>query len=255
MKTRFCCLGFAMFIVAGLTGCGQSQDSHSHQKFIAWQVDSVQASGIADARADVYRICLNGQINPADEQRVRDWTVRAALTWLRPLKKIDAEVTDQLMLTCDRPHMTIRLRPGSGTSFASPSIMTIYLSRPFGTWSHEFGHAFTGLADTYQSGAGKCFSNQPQSLMCWGAYGPRKDFKIWSTLWPDDIDGLYSNYEKIIGETDAPSFAGQINSEKSFSLEKPWPGFELVDTDSQLSTSEDIESVEIDYSYKPYIDL
>jgi len=146
--------------------------------------------------------------------------------------------------------LTIHLRPGKGTSYASPSVTTIYLTRPYGTWTHELGHALAGLGDTYKGGAGSC-GNQPESLMCWGAYGPRANPEEWSTLWLDDIKGIQANYKKVFpSEGTSPAWADTVDLEESIDFDQPWP-----DTDREEIYFEDhkVELIdgpasEIDYS-------
>lgn len=192
-------------------------------RYTTFSESSVKRCTMAHARKPSVNICLMGQATGADLERAKFWSARASLTWLRVLKVLDTKVTRQIVFTCSNKHLTINLRPGGGTSHASPSVSTIYLTRPYGTWTHELGHALAGLGDTYQGGAGKCGS-QPQSLMCWGAYGPRANPEQWSTLWSDDIKGIEANFKKIFpGGTEAPDWAQNIDLEKPLNLEEPWP--------------------------------
>ena len=140
--------------------------------------------------------------------------------------------------------MALHMLRGSGTSYASPSVSTIYLSRPFGTWTHEFGHALVGLSDTYSGRtAGDCVSGQPESLMCWGAYGPKKDEAAHSTLWADDIAGFQANYYKIFGrDLTPPDWAGTIDLESPLDVNNPWPEFSFP------NRTEDATLVRIDDS-------
>jgi hypothetical protein len=171
-----------------------------------------------------FNICLQGQASAPDLERAHSWAARASLTWLRALKVLDERVTKNIVFTCQDTHLTIQLRPGKGTSFASPSVTTIYLTRPYGTWTHELGHALAGLGDTYVSGSAGSCGGQPPSLMCWGAYGPRANPEEWSTLWPDDIQAIQANFHKVFsGEPVQPSWGDSVDLEKPLNLNEPWP--------------------------------
>lgn len=209
-----------------LTSCGRPF-SPSELSFISWGDSMVRQSVIAKSLEQTLRVCLEGSMNSTDLARARLWTKRAALTWLRIGKVIDNRVSGQMAFSCDKPHLTVRLRQGSGTSYASPSVTTIYLTRPYGTWTHEFGHALAGLSDTYSGRtAGSCLSGQPESLMCWGAYGPRANPEQWSSLWVDDVNGFQSNYRKLFGrELTPPDWASQVNLEAPLDVNQPWPGY------------------------------
>lgn len=207
---------FAVFMI-------NAQKGVSDSRYISFSESSIRRCTIANIRKPSVNICLAGQATGPDLERAKTWAARASLTWLRVMKVLDNQVTRQIVFTCQNKHLTINLRPGGGTSHASPSVSTIYLTRPYGTWTHELGHALAGLGDTYQGGAGKC-GNQPPSLMCWGAYGPRANPDEWSTLWSDDIKGIQANFRKIFpGTVQPPDWALTVDLEKPISLDEPWP--------------------------------
>jgi hypothetical protein len=213
--------GFILIIYGLLTGWAQANALES--RYVSFSESSLRRCTIAQIKKPNINICLSGQATGPDLERAKTWAARASLTWLRVMKVLDEQVTRQIVFTCANPNLTIYLRPGGGTSHATPSNSTIYLTRPYGTWTHELGHALAGLGDTYQGSAGKC-GNQPQSLMCWGAYGPRANPEEWSTLWPDDINGIKANYKKIFpGNSVPPVWANNINLEKPLNLDDPWP--------------------------------
>lgn len=216
----------AFAVTLGIWGCGA--ETHAPQmsetNYLSWSTDSIRASLIGQAKKEVVNVCLQGSVTAADLQRAKTWSRRAILTWFRALKVIDERVTGNIALTCTNRDLTINLKTGDSTSFASPSVATIYTQRPFGTWTHEFGHALAGLTDTYGGGAGSCKSGQPLSLMCWGAYGPRANLNAWSTLWPDDIKGIQANYRLLnSGGTTAPAWADEVDLEAPLDLSTPWP--------------------------------
>ncbi|NBV49846.1 hypothetical protein EBR78_01355 [bacterium] len=212
--------------VFGIVFFGTICFAHSEisTRYKTFSESSVRRCSIMKVRQPTFNICLAGQATGPDLERARTWAARASLTWLRALKVLDASVTRNILFTCEDKHLTINLRPGSGTSHASPSVTTIYLTRPYGTWTHELGHALAGLGDTYVAGsAGNCGS-QPDSLMCWGAYGPRANPEEWSTLWQDDIQGIQYNFLKVLGnQSSSPQWAPSVDLEKSLNLNDPWP--------------------------------
>ena len=243
------------FIVGmvGMASCGQLP-MPSVSSFIPWSSSMIRKSTIARSLEPELHICLEGSMNPRDLERVKTWSRRAALTWLRAIKLIDNRILGRIIFSCEKSHLTIRLQQGGGTSYASPSVSTIYLTRPYGTWTHEFGHAFAGLSDTYAgSAAGSCRSGQPESLMCWGAYGPRANPDAWSTLWQDDIKGIHYAYAQVFGGGfQAPDWANTVDPEAPLISDRPWPGqTRLGDDDriisSRLQLSDNIPVSSIDY--------
>src|SRR5690606_6406467 len=73
--------------------------------------------------------------------------------------------------------------------------------------------------------AGNCRSGHPESLMCWGGYGPRRNPDEFSTLWEDDITGIQANWRQIKGEDlTPPEWAGEIDLIGPLDLDEPWPG-------------------------------
>lgn len=214
--------------VLGLASFSSASDT-PESRYKTFSESSVRRCSLMNIHKPAFHICLDGQATAADLERAQTWAARASLTWLRTLKVLDERVTKNIVFTCEDRHLTIHLRPGKGTSFASPSVTTIYLTRPYGTWTHELGHALAGLSDTYTNGAGSCGS-QPPSLMCWGAYGPRANPEEWSTLWPDDIQGIQSNFHKVFsGEFEEPSWSENVDLEKVLDLHEPWPESDLRD--------------------------
>jgi hypothetical protein len=219
---------FSSVVALSLAGCAVASSDEglsSQSGFTSWGEATVRSCTIAKSREPTVNICLVGKVSQPDFERARIWSRRGLLTWLRVAKSLDDTVLGNLAFDCDARHITFNLRNGRGTSFATPGIVTVYMSRPYGTWSHEIGHAFTGLLDTYSSAAGSCREGQPQSLMCWGAYGPRSNPNVWSTLWADDIAGLTSNYRRLFGATlTPPAWAGTVDLERPIDIDAPWPG-------------------------------
>lgn len=238
--------------LAVLTGCSDMAEE-SQLNFIPWSQSSIRQSSIRHARQPVFKICLSGSMNSQDLARAQNWSARSVLTWLRAVKVIDNQVGGKIEFSCQSSHLTISLRQGGGTSFASPGKANIYLTRPYGTWTHELGHAFAGLSDTYSGrSAGVCRSGHPQSLMCWGAYGPRANPEEWSTLWTDDVAGIHHTYKVVFGgELQAPEWGDQIDLFASIDTTQPWPdtresvAFTVVD--SNVTMDDNLAVSEIDH--------
>lgn len=207
--------------------CGKPQVG-SELDYISWGEAGARRSTISASQKDELKVCLNGNMSQEDFERVKKWSIKSVLTWLRVAKSVDDSVVGKITFTCSRYDLLIRLRPGSGTSFASAGETTIYLARPYGTWTHELGHALAALGDTYQGRtAGSCRSGHDPSLMCWGAYGPRRDHEEFSTLWEDDINGFLHNYRLVFGdEIEAPEWGGELDLLASFDPVEPWPGYD-----------------------------
>ena len=99
-------------------------------------------------------------------------------------------------------------------------------------------------------------SGQPQSLMCWGAYGPRSNPLKWSTLWPDDINGLRFNYSRLHkGEFDAPEWGTDMDLEAPLDVTSPWPAFNRLSfkvtfRDANVNISDQIQPSSIDEGNK-----
>lgn len=188
-------------------------------------------------------ICLQGAMSDKDRIRAVEWSTKASLTWLRVLKQMESNRSFAVRFSCDKAHLRISMMRGNGRSYAGPGWTNIYLSSPFGTWTHELGHAFVGLADTYVlSGgrAGRCQSGQPESLMCWGGYGPRADHTKWSTLWGDDIKGMIHVIFKLYGPTSPSPYIEGLSLIEAFDIKKPWP-----DTTEKVSLEFEDDQIDI----------
>lgn len=189
------------------------------------------------AREPAIRLCIYGSAaNGQSLEKARYYSKKALLKWFRALRQIDDKVTDEVVFTCDKPHLKVQLEPGNGTSMGRCGYTRIYSQRPYGTYLHEFGHAVAGLADTYSGGsAGNCISGQPQSVMCWGAYGP-DDAAGYNRLFPDDVKGIQNQYRKIMGAMQAPQ--GTIDPFSPLDPDDPWADETLAVTRNATDESE-----------------
>jgi hypothetical protein len=199
----------------------------------------IQACTLRYAREPAVRICIyGGAAGGKSLETAQSHSKRALLKWFRALRQIDDKVTDQVVFSCDKPHLKIQLEPGSGTSMGRCGYALIYSQRPYGTYLHEFGHAVAGLADTYSGGsAGNCISGQPQSIMCWGAYGP-DDAAGYNRLFPDDVKGIQAQYRRIMGNMQAPA-QGAIDPFAPLDPEAPWSNHTFA-TDELRQSSEGV---------------
>ena len=226
-------MALGLIVYSGiLISCGTSP-TDSQLSYISWSQVNIQNSTIADATEGVINICLRGATSQENLERATRWSTRSVLTWLRVLKSVDNEVSGKLRYTCSSPHLTWNLKTGEGVSNASPSRVNIYMTRPYGTWTHELGHALAALGDTYiDRTAGNCRSGHPESLMCWGAYGPRKDPDQFSTLWQDDIDGIKDNYRRLFGTgMESPSWGENFDHTIPVNPNDPWEGYDIANCD------------------------
>lgn len=207
------------------------------------------------SRAETIKLCISGNMGTADAQRAKIWAAQSMLTWLRIAATLDDKVKGRISFDCTNPDMRFKMVSGNGRSFAGPNQTTLYLSAPYGTWTHELGHAFVALGDTYRgSQAGSC-GNQPQSLMCWGGYGPRAKPDQWSTLWDDDIAGFTSTYKRLFPDSVAPPWASDIHHERFVNIAAPWPEWEgsIDSLSTELVIDESLPETEIDWQTE-YLD-
>lgn len=129
--------------------------------------------------------------------------------WMDALRQVDPRITNKVTLTCDRPHFTATVYDGSGVATSGCGQTDLYAYESTGddsgediilqgTTLHELGHGLAGLGDTYMGRqAGDCAPGQPESIMCWGGYGSRKDSSGYKTLYDDDIKGIQQQFKQF----------------------------------------------------------
>ena len=205
-----------------LTQCGpirrDQTESQSMLHFIPFR--STQGISLHYARESVFKICTENATSPEVDQRA----IRSVLVWLKAARKNDDRITRNVAISCNSPHLTINMISGSGVSTARPGSANYYTGQGVGELVHELGHALVGLSDTYEGRkAGSCQSGQPQSNMCWGAYGPRAKPSQYSGLWPDDVEGVASQVKKVFADAKPPMNSAMINAEEPLDVNNPWP--------------------------------
>ena len=204
--------------------------------YVLFSPAAVRQCSIAKIKRKSFNVCLGGSASTADLARAKENVQRAVLAWLRVFKMIDKDITPTVTLTCEDPALTITLMNGSGRSYAQTSRAWLYNEVPYGTWTHELGHALVGLSDTYSgSTAGQCQRGQPESLMCWGGYGPRRDHNVFSTLWNDDITGAVVNYQTLYGVTTPSVREFEFSALKAFDIQNAFEGLFTPMGDVQLT--------------------
>ena len=211
--------------------------------YLTFSASALRSVSMAKVKQGTFKICLTGSASRPDMERAKDWAVRSTVAWFRVYKQIDATMPTQIELSCESPALTITLLNGSGRSYAQAGKTWIYNEVAYGTWTHELGHAVVGLGDTYTgSRAGACRSGQPESLMCWGGYGPRRDHNVYSTLWEDDVAGAIYTYQVIHGFTTPSPFTEGFDLFKTFDLANPYPKpvstISLKETDHEVDVDE-----------------
>src|SRR5690606_1747224 len=103
-----------LFLLAGLTHCGPDamvqEEPQSMLHFIPFS--TTQGISLRYARESTFNVCAQGATNSQVEQ----WSVRAVLTWLKAVRIIDDQVTREVAITCQNPHLRINMRPGTSVS-------------------------------------------------------------------------------------------------------------------------------------------
>lgn len=214
------------------------------QAFKVFSNSALQSTSLAKIKdATELVICLEGGMSETDKTRSIEWITKASLAWLRVLKQMESNRSFGIKFSCQGHHLKVNMMRGNGRSYAGPGWTNIYLSSPYGTWTHELGHAFVGLSDTYVlSGgrAGVCQSGQPASLMCWGGYGPRANPQNFSTLWGDDIKGMTWVIFELFGPTTPSPYIEGLDLTAPFDVKAPWPISEFSDALANVSHEDDL---------------
>jgi len=132
------------------------------------------------------RMCVTGR---GDLARARTFTEAALKQWLDAVRPLNEGVTATIVFTCDAPDG--RVRVDNVGEYAMPADVHVNNGTVFGTYLHEFGHAFACLGDTYVGGrAGACMQGQPHSAMC--------DGLLRNNLSSDDVSGVQAQFRSMV---------------------------------------------------------
>jgi hypothetical protein len=152
---------------------------------------------------DGIRVCTSPQDVESQPyiRQMSQWSIQALRPWLNALKAIDPTVTATIIASCVDPHYKIKvwsaqhfkhsIRSDLRTFVKVADYAAIYTNpsnASLNVFTHEFGHAFVALGDTYlEDSHGRCRPGQPQSIMCYASAHQ-------SQLMPDDLKGLKAQY-------------------------------------------------------------
>jgi hypothetical protein len=155
----------------------------------------------------IHDLAIKICIKPQDQEskhyadRASEWANVGLRQWLKEVNQIDGSSAKSVVHSCASPHYTIKLYSpksfpreveGSMRSYVklqeSANMYTHTAALTAGLFTHEFGHAFASLDDTYVAEKpGVCKKGQPKSIMCYEFTGTHK-------LLSDDIEGVKARY-------------------------------------------------------------
>lgn len=210
------------------TACSKPQvansDGHSNLDFISFNEE--RSSTLLAVRESEFRLCVRNQGYKGDMEKQKQNAMVALLTWYRALRQIDPKVQNNIKQSCSNSHMDVLVFSGGNRSSARGHQISVFADNGDGSILHEMGHAFAGLSDTYDTGAGlagRCVPGQPQSVMCWGMYG-NHDASGHSLLYKDDIDGIQANYTRVFRDVAGAKPDTSIDPTTTLDINNPWPG-------------------------------
>ncbi|MBI1861145.1 MAG: hypothetical protein HYR96_09535 [Deltaproteobacteria bacterium] len=133
-------------------------------------------------------ICVEGA---GDHDRAKEMATRALMMWVEPLRIANTPLSHEIEFDCQRPDGWIVVKRQWEREHTQGNVVTVSDQSAFGTYLHEFGHAFACIGDTYVNGlAGHCLFGQPHSVMCDGLL--RKD------LSDDDIKAVRFQFRTLV---------------------------------------------------------
>jgi hypothetical protein len=176
-------------------GCGRNAQEaaagdSSAPAFILWGVSD--GCLVRKINKPKITMCVTGS---GDLERSKTMTRKALLTWIEPLRgqSEGATLATEVEFGCSGTQDgSVNLQPGDGTAMAGPGNVNIFDQSAFGTYLHEFGHAFACIGDTYVGGmAANCMQGQPHSIMC--------DGLLRNDLSEDDVTAVRRQYATANG--------------------------------------------------------
>jgi hypothetical protein len=185
MKTIFI-LTIMGLVISSCLNNNSEKDSASSLHFLT--MAGPQSCTIKSALKPQINICFRGS---GVNQSIKTHTFNGVREYLNVLRPLNSEVTDNVVEDCSSPDLTVNVSNGNGVSTGGMRRINTYANKGYATILHELGHAFACLGDTYVGRqAGYCKKGQPESIMCWGAFGKKE-------LYPDDIEGIRRQFKKI----------------------------------------------------------
>lgn len=151
-------------------------------RYIPWKVYS--GCLVKRALSSSLQLCIQGN---GDVSKAKTYAQKALSLWLDAIRPLNPKVTREITFGCDHPDGYVNVYSGWGREYASPGTINVFDQSYFGSYLHEFGHAFACLGDTYVgSTAGYCVAGQPHSVMC--------DGLLRNDLSSDDVEGARNQF-------------------------------------------------------------
>lgn len=207
----------ALILAAALTlACTPRKNTQelSQPHFIPF--DSASQCAFTSGYLPALNVCVqSGGASQQATDRQQRYLAIGIEKWMQALQQVDSRITTKVNFTCNNPVFTAIVRAGSGTASSGCGHANLYSYESAdesgedpvlqGTTLHELGHGLAGLSDTYSGRqAGACQAGQPESIMCWGGYGPKKDSDGNKTLYDDDIKGIQEQFKRFQSEMVTP---------------------------------------------------
>lgn len=159
-------------------------------EFVPWNIDN--RCLIRHVFSPQIKICIEGS---GDYARAQANISKALLLWIDPLRNDHKNLTKQIVFTCDNPDGHVVVSQGWTQEMAGGGVVWVSDQSAFGTYLHEYGHAFACIGDTYvNSTAGYCMDGQPHSVMCDGLL--RNDLSF------DDISAVRYQFQRLLKNVD-----------------------------------------------------
>lgn len=215
-------------VAALLAGCAPqnkalNRKSKSNLDFISFGDN--QLATLKAMRSSEFKLCVQNQGYSGSMDKQRENALQGLLVWYRAVRQIDPAIKNNIKFDCNNADVEVNVTGGGDRSYAEGNVITLMAGNGDGSILHEYGHAFAGLADTYDTGtgqAGACVQGQPKSVMCWGMYG-KHDNAGHSLLYDDDAKGIQSNYKAVFPEFAHATPDMTIDPTAPLDVNNPWP--------------------------------
>lgn len=205
------------------TSAAKSRKTNSNLHFISF--GDKQLATLKAMRSSIFKLCVQNQGFSGSMETQKANALQGLLVWYRAVRQIDPAIKNNIIFNCDNADVKVNVTGGGGRSYAQGNSITLMAGNGDGSILHEYGHAFAGLADTYDTGtgqAGACVQGQPKSVMCWGMYG-KHDSAGHSLLYDDDAKGIQANYKSVFPEFAKAVPDTSIDPTAPLDVNNPWP--------------------------------